>query len=1479
MTLDDTNGDEEGPLGAAKELFVYFRELSKLRSPEVLSLDRYKDAGGDVLWYVEHRDTPKAHWSTGPDAIDSSTVVRVERPPKPPPPKMPAMIAGRFEEDFNPKDPESSPELRTEQDITDETRSALQSWVADWRSWAAEERPRTRTRALYEQLHRIMLELENQPETWEFVIGTGLVSTVRTAMAGSSGPKTVKRHLFTQQLEVTLDPDDGQLLVTAADVLEPFKIEMDMLQPTEWPVDTGEFQNDITSNFLGDVVHPLNLPDLDPLLRKATVRLGTNDAAHLADQLGPPHESELADHIEVRLAPALILRKRPQAPKNKFFQDIIDQLAKAGNQGDPLPPGLSHLFNDPEVATESQPAPLPAIQQAEHLLPLEANSAQIRVLEHLRDHKITVVQGPPGTGKTHTIANLLGGLLAEGQRILITAEKDQALREIRDKLPEGVRDLCVSSVGAHAQGRALLESSIGVILGKRDAWNVERERFRARMDELTRELDDLELRERALQSTLLEARRWETSEHSKRGHTGSPAKIATSLAESLDRHEWYLAHLDDGPDPERVTCLEFLKLVQNTEIDQVVSNYPAPLPDDWRSRVIRPEEFDVAVRRLAEAGRAFEAFADLENNPFWNSIRRLDSYHRGQLTADLDDVVSVLELRTAPASEWLESVSRDVLNGTADHWTQRLPKIQSDLDRAASHLEMVGLRQVSSDDSEPARFRSQAEQLKSHFQAGGRINGLRGRNARRSAETFLEAVRVDGGEPSSVAEIDVFLHWLDATLHVQEVERQWPTGVVESGAALRTSDRLINNREILQRLREVLQSGNQFDRLRERLKNLHVSPLDLNDLDSVHEFRRVLRATGLHQELVEARTPIDDLSEESMRDWNPVRDLTEAVQASDGANYRSAFASLETIESAHLDSNRRSELKTLLNAQAPGLPAKIESAPSEGWHERFESLIESIDWCRVRRWIEDTPPETATVNQDLADIRRRRQTIQKELVGLRAWDAYCEALSSSDRESLSAYRLAVRNLGKGTGKFAARRRAEVQDRLRACRHAVSAWILPLHRVFSDMRPEPDIFDVAIIDEASQAGVDANFLHYLAKKVVVIGDDRQVAPADVGINQQALQRLGRAHLTGVRNTHRPAFEKVSDSFFDHAQITTDPIALTEHFRCVPEIIEFSDKEFYRPVIKIDPVRRIGGDRLNPLISRHVADGCRKGDQNLEEAQAVVDAIVQCIEDTTYSPVDADGDIRKLTMGVISLTGDHQARLIERLLNEVVDQDEIRERQLRCGNATDFQGSERDVIFLSMVNAPLKEESDGSYAEARNPALTDETAKRRYNVACSRAKDQMWLFHSLKSTDLHRDDDLRRRLIQFFENRPEGVTIELPDLVPEDRDLKDRFDSRFEQKAFNEIVRRGYRVREQYPVHGKKIDLVVVGSNAMLAVECDGDFWHGPENYENDAYRQRDLERYGWTFFRIREHEFNFDRNQALAGLWPLLAEHGITTHAI
>lgn len=71
---------------------------------------------------------------------------------------------------------------------------------------------------------------------------------------------------------------------------------------------------------------------------------------------------------------------------------------------------------------------------------------------------------------------------------------------------------------------------------------------------------------------------------------------------------------------------------------------------------------------------------------------------------------------------------------------------------------------------------------------------------------------------------------------------------------------------------------------------------------------------------------------------------------------------------------------------------------------------------------------------------------------------------------------------------------------------------------------------------------------------------------------------------------------------------------------------------------------------------------------------------------------------------------------------------------------------------------------------------------------------------------------------------------------------------------------------------RIDFVVdVAPGFRLAIECDGDSYHGPDKLADEVRRQRDLERLGWNFWRIRASQYYLDPEASMQPLWSRLED--------
>ena len=228
-----------------------------------------------------------------------------------------------------------------------------------------------------------------------------------------------------------------------------------------------------------------------------------------------------------------------------------------------------------------------------------------------------------------------------------------------------------------------------------------------------------------------------------------------------------------------------------------------------------------------------------------------------------------------------------------------------------------------------------------------------------------------------------------------------------------------------------------------------------------------------------------------------------------------------------------------------------------------------------------------------------------------------------------------------------------------CQDAVPVWIMPLSRVVDNFDFSKSSFDVVIIDEASQCDAMALLVLGVAHSVVIVGDHEQVSPLAVGQDVNTVNKLVALHLGGIPGAD---LYDGKQSVYDLAQRSFGGvIRLVEHFRCVPDIIQFSNHLSYNG--EIQPLRDEASSPLVPnVVPFRVQAIGRQHDVNSEEAIAIASLIVAAIEHPAYS---------NQTFGVITLLGEGQAFEIQRLLVKHVEPDEVERRRLLCGNPSNFK----------------------------------------------------------------------------------------------------------------------------------------------------------------------------------------------------------------
>ena len=194
---------------------------------------------------------------------------------------------------------------------------------------------------------------------------------------------------------------------------------------------------------------------------------------------------------------------------------------------------------------------------------------------------------------------------------------------------------------------------------------------------------------------------------------------------------------------------------------------------------------------------------------------------------------------------------------------------------------------------------------------------------------------------------------------------------------------------------------------------------------------------------------------------------------------------------------------------------------------------------------------------------------------------------------------------------------------------------------------------------------------------------------------------------------------------------------------------------------------------------------------------------------------------------------------------------------CGDSRTMQGQERSIVFLSMVATPgnAVKQSSQSYAQ-------------RFNVALSRARDRLYLVRSVSTHDL-KPGDLKLAVLEHFQDpMPEGRALVGKGII-------ERCESGFEREVCQMLLDANYRVRSQVKAGPFSIDLVVEGADdRRLAIELDGDAWHGPEKWHEDMSRQAALERAGWMFWRVFGSQWHADKGYWWQNLVQTMEQMGI-----
>ena len=409
--------------------------------------------------------------------------------------------------------------------------------------------------------------------------------------------------------------------------------------------------------------------------------------------------------------------------------------------------------------------------------------------------------------------------------------------------------------------------------------------------------------------------------------------------------------------------------------------------------------------------------------------------------------------------------------------------------------------------------------------------------------------------------------------------------------------------------------------------------------------------------------------------------------------------------------------------------------------------------------------------------------------------------------------------------------------------AFPVWLVNLADLSSVLPLEKELFDLVIIDEATQCDI-ASCLPALqrAKRLLVFGDPHQLRHISFLARKRQQEYLKKFAVDpNLRNRfdyrEKSFLDLMSESIDDQDQV----IFLNEHFRSRPAIIDFSNRRFYAGALRV--MTEKPGITHQPSLMMKQGKGKRLANgANKEEAKRLVASLMARIEADRHIP-----DHLAPSIGVVSPFRNQVTAISDMLLAQL-DRSDLDRHRILVGTAHTFQGEERDLVYLSLSLDAAYHPSSLRFLE--QPGV--------FNVTVTRARTYQEIHFSLQLADLPAQSLTRAYLEHVDQDKARAIALTNPPINGD----------QFLSEVRAALEQRGVQLLAEQSVAGFIMDLVALNGNRLLTIDLIG----YPGSYEDfipiDHYRI--YARTGFDIFTLPYSKWVTARQQCLEALWKKLA---------
>lgn len=1280
---------------------------------------------------------------------------------------------------------------------------------------------------LYSKFSKLLLNLEKNSESMEVIYGHGL-------LIGKINKVEIVHPILITKMDLSFEEKKGVF------TLKPYNnvtnVELDMLSALEEKEIGGydfSLENilSISSKVKAMGINPRDEKEVIQGLDKLNTALNLNvDNNYKGIESILQLEGE--NGLKIFNEPVIIFRKKDTRLWNTELTTMIEELKR----GFVVPKTVEALITEEEITlSEEDKASWKEVGE-ELLFPLPYNEEQKEITKRLSENFGVVVQGPPGTGKSHTIANLICHLLAHGKRILVTSQTDRALKVLNNKLPKEINSLCMSILGDDSKAMEDLDEAVRKIT----------ENLSLDTGELKKEFKHLKYRlkqnsenQRKLLEKLKEVYTLENSQINYQGNNYFVEDMSKYLRENVDslsfiEDEILLNHQVVMSNEEFLSFMALLETHPREILDfyERVKECIDRLPN-FKELMSNIEIYRVLLKEIYIHRGIVSDWSDKENTSFTNSNL-------------LNTIDAAIETLTKYEDTVMETILKAIYenNNKKSFWNefvQTLKQDIADIYRLRANINRYKIKLPQGIDL--TKLRKDFEIVQEELKVKGKVGTLF-KFFHKEVNYILQDILIDDEKITSLEQGVVIQSYLELQKLEKGVKNYYNATVKEHGGLLITSADT-NFLSIIQgftlEVENILNfEENYKNKVINLLKAKHFNrELDFYKIETYEYIKKVLVSLKTIKEFEGYEKYFEDIRK-SLNKYSELKELQIKIEELNIDYIKKYYENIQYLEAHKSEIERVLEIREVLYKLCPKFTKTLllNRENIKGEVLNFEGAVK---YAAFNSYVSELLKiNVKDLEKELYEEKVRENQLIREIVSKQAWYNQIKRTSEAQKRSLFTWMEAIKRIGKGTGAQAVKYRKIAQQEMENCKEVIPVWIMPISRVIENLKVSKNLFDVVIVDESSQSDISSLTVLMRAQRAVIVGDEKQISPEAIGKNTEKVEELIEHHLTGI--PHKQWFDLKTSLYNTAQRVFPNRLVLKEHFRSVKEIIGFSNNLCYSK--EIIPLRCSGNGNIikPPIVSITVEEGFKDGSKaiNIKEAYEIVQTISRCCKDPKY-----DG----LTMGVISLLGEPQAELIENMLIEKIGIDEMVKRNIVCGDAYSFQGDERDVMFLSMVIGN----------NAKFSTLSKDSDIRRFNVAASRAKNQMWLFSSVDLEELS-DKCVRKDLLSYVKG--------YEDLEDEQEVSATVLLSNFEEDIQYELFKEKLNLIPRFNIGKYTMDFVIEG-NKKIALKAVGNNREVPYSFEEEYNMQHTLERAGWKILKVRTSEFYLKREEVIRRIKELV----------